>query len=248
MSEQPLTGKSTGFDYPAWKEDLDDETLKQSMQVYYDERASEYVDWFLRTGLYDRPDTNAQFLSGLRQLEEEVGAFGVRGVNRVLEIACGIGWWTSLLAQSGREVIGLDYAPRMLAQCRKRLAHNDVDATLVRASAYALPFAANAVNGCLMGFFLSHVPHEDVAPLLAAVARAVGPGGEVLIIDSSLPSLDGVETEVQQRPLRDGTLHPALKVYYGEEGLSHILKPYAENLTVKKVEELFITACYRAPG
>ncbi|MDE2841477.1 MAG: hypothetical protein OXM03_12690, partial [Chloroflexota bacterium] len=70
MSENPPTGKSTGFDYDAWEEDLDNETLKLSMQVYYDQRASEYVDWFLRTGLYDRPETNEPFLSGIRQLEE----------------------------------------------------------------------------------------------------------------------------------------------------------------------------------
>ena len=248
MSEQPLTGKSTGFDYPAWHEDLDDENLKQSMQVYYDERAGEYVDWFLRTGLYDRPETNAPFLSGLRQLEEEVTALGARGAGRILEVACGIGWWTSLLAQSGREVIAFDYGPRMLAECRKRLAHNEADAALVRASAYAFPFADSAMSGCLMGFFFSHVPHADVGPLLGAVNRAVRPGGEVLIIDSSLPALDDVETEVQQRPLRDGSLHPALKVYYGASGLSRILEPFAENLTVKKVEGLFICARYRTPG
>ena len=248
MSEQPETGKSTGFDYPAWDQDLDDETLKQSMQVYYDERASEYVDWFLRTGLYDRPETNAPFLDGLRRLEEEVAAFGERRAGPVLEVACGIGWWTSLLAQAGREVIAFDYGPRMLAQCRERLARNDVNAALVRASAYAFPFAERAVDGCLMGFFFSHVPHEDVSPLLSAVGQTVRPGGEVLIIDSSLPSLDGVETEVQQRPLRDGSLHPALKVYYGVDGLTSVLEPFAENLTVEKIEGLFIAARYRTLG
>ena len=247
MSEHPPQGKSTGFDYPAWEEDLDSATLKRSMQVYYDQRANEYVDWFLRTGLYDRPETNAPFLSGLRRLEEEAAAFGAAGAGPILEIACGIGWWTSLLAQSGRPVVAFDYGPRMLAECRKRLTHNNLEAALVRASAYAFPFAADAVDGCFMGFFLSHVPHEDVASLLSAVGRAVRPGGEVLIVDSSLPPLDGVETEIQQRPLRDGSLHPALKVYYGPDGLSRVLAPFAENLTVEKVEGLFITARYRAP-
>ena len=242
MSKDPETGKSTGFDYAPWEQELDSETLKQSMQVYYDERASEYVDWFLRTGLYDRPETNEPFLSGLRQLEEDVAAFGE---GRVLEIACGIGWWTSLLAQSGREVVALDYGPRMLAECRKRLALNDTHAALVRASAYALPFADNSVDSCFFGFFFSHVPHEDVAPFLSEVNRVVRPGGGVCIIDSSLPSLDLVETEIQRRPLTDGSLYPALKVYYGTKGLSQVLGPFAEDLEIKKVEGLFITAHYR---
>ena len=243
MSEQPQTGKSTGFDYEAWDEEVDNETLKQSMQVYYDQRASEYVDWFLRTGLYDRPETNEPFLSGIRQLEEELASFGE---GRILEVACGIGWWTSLLAQSAREVVALDYGPRMLTECRKRLALNETRAALVRASAYTLPFADNSVDGCFFGFFFSHVPHEDVAPFLSEVRRVVRPGGRVCIFDSSLPALDEVETEIQTRPLRDGSLHPALKVYYGAKGLARVLEPFAEQLTIEKVEGLFITAHYRS--
>ena len=242
MSEPPLTGKSTGFDYPAWDEELDGETLKQSMQVYYDERASEYVDWFLRTGLYDRPETNEAFLAGIRQLEQELGAFGE---GRILEVACGIGWWTSLLAQAGLDVVALDYGPRMLTECRKRLTLNNAQAGLVRASAYALPFAANSVDCCFFGFFFSHVPHEDVIPFLREVERVVRPGGQVCIFDSTLPPLDLVETEIQRRPLRDGSIHPALKVYYGESGLSQVLEPFAENLTIRKIEGLFIAARYQ---
>lgn len=242
MSNDPATGKSTGFDYESWGQDLDGETLKQSMQVYYNQRAGEYVDWFLRTGLYDRPETNEAFLSGLRQLEEELAEFGE---GRVLEIACGIGWWTSLLAKSGREVVALDYGPRMLAECRKRLDLNDADASLLRASAYALPFADNSFDSCFFGFFFSHVPHEDVSPFLSEVGRVVRPGGQVCIFDSSLPTLELVETEVQSRPLRDGSLFPALKVYYGTQGLSQTLAPFAVDLAVKKIEGLFIAAQYR---
>ena len=247
MSEQDLSGKSTGFDYSAWDEELDSETLKQSMQVYYDHRASEYVDWFLRTGLYDRPETNEAFLSGLRQLEERVTAFGQDGEGPVLEIACGIGWWTSLLAQSRREVVALDYGPQMLAECRKRLTFNSVHAALVRASAYALPYADNVFDSCYFGFFFSHVPHEDVAPFLSEVQRVVRPGGRVLIADSSLPTVDLVETEIQTRPLRDGSIYPALKVYYGERGLTRVLAPFAEDLAIEKIEGLFVAAHYRVP-
>lgn len=245
MSNDPATGKSTGFDYESWEQDLDGETLKQSMQVYYNQRASEYVDWFLRTGLYDRPETNEPFLRGLRQLEEELAGIGE---GRVLEIACGIGWWTSLLAQSGQEVVALDYGPRMLAECRKRLALNETHAALLRASAYALPFADNSVDSCFFGFFFSHVPHEDVGPFLNEVGRVVRPGGQVCILDSSLPALELVETEVQRRPLRDGSIFPALKVYYGTQGMAHVLEPFANELSVKKIEGLFIAAQYRTPS
>jgi demethylmenaquinone methyltransferase/2-methoxy-6-polyprenyl-1,4-benzoquinol methylase len=292
MSEQPPTGKSTGFDYDAWDEELDSTALKEAMQVYYDQRASEYVDWFLRTGLYDRPETNEAFLAGLRQLEDELHSFGG---GRILEIACGIGWWTSILARAsqqtgvanraaegdtatldlgnapttidatglpqsetgvgreeieaqGRQVVALDYGPSMLAECRKRLTFNRAQAALLRASAYALPFAEDSFDSCFFGFFFSHVPHEDVAPFLSEVKRVVRPGGHVCIFDSSLPTLDHVETEIQQRPLRDGSLFPALKVYYGATGLAQVLEPFAEELSIKKVEGLFISANYRSPG
>ena len=108
---------------------------------------------------------------------------------------------------------------------------------------YRLPTTLSTV--VFFGFFFSHVPHEDVSPLLSEVSRVVRPGGGVCIIDSSLPSLDLVETEIQRRPLSDGSLYPALKVYYGAKGLAQVLGPFAEDLEIKKVEGLFITAHYR---
>jgi len=46
------------------------------MQDYYDQRAEEYIDWFLRTGLHDDPQTNTAFFRALREIEEMVEEFG----------------------------------------------------------------------------------------------------------------------------------------------------------------------------
>ncbi len=243
--ETPMPGKSTGFDYEEWTGSLDKESLKRVMQTYYDERAEEYIDWFLRTGLYDRPETNEPFLRGLRELEEVVEAFGA---GRVLDIACGIGWWTSLLARHATGVVALDYAPGMLRECRRRLALNGVTVDLVRGSAYQLPYADDTFDGAFIGLFVSHVPREDVAAFLTEVGRVVRPGGRVLIVDSTLPELDDVQEELQKRPLRSGATYPALKVYYGEAGLSRALAPFAQHLRVRTVESLFVMATYRVPG
>lgn len=74
------------------------EVLLEEQVAYYRARASEYDDWFLRRGRYDRgvvrnlrwfeqvEQVRARLASAQAELPENV---------RVLELACGTGLWTT---------------------------------------------------------------------------------------------------------------------------------------------------------
>jgi demethylmenaquinone methyltransferase/2-methoxy-6-polyprenyl-1,4-benzoquinol methylase len=195
--------------------------LYEEMRQYYARRAPEYDDWYSRAGRYDDPATNALWHGEVAALGHIAASYG-RG--RLLDIACGTGRWTERFAANPRvtEVTALDGATEMLAQTRERLAAAGCRATLVQGDAYALPFADASFDCAFSGFFLSHVPPERVSAWLAEVRRVLRPGGSLLIFDSLLPE-GRQEVQVQQRPLKDGSQHRVLKVYYTPATLIGVL-------------------------
>ena len=225
----------------------DGETLDREMRRYYAQRAPEYDDWYDRVGRYDNPETNATWHGEVAQLERIADSFGA---GRLLDIACGTGRWTARFAANARvsSVTGLDQAPEMLAQTRARLAAAGHTATLVRGDAYALPFADGAFDCCFFGFFLSHVPEADLPRFVGEVRRVLRPGGSLLIFDSALPA-GGKAVQVQDRPLKDGSRHRVLKVYYTPETLREALALAAApgSITAETTGRFFVVGRGRTP-
>lgn len=204
--------------------------LDDAMRQYYARRAPEYDDWYDRLGRYDDPATNAMWHTEMAALERIAAAFGA---GHLLDIACGTGRWTAHFAANPHvtHVTALDQAAEMLAQTQSRLRAAGLDATLVQGDAYALPFPDRSFNSAFFGFFLSHVPLDGVPSFLAEVRRVLHPDGHILVFDSLLPA-GRSPAEVQDRPLKDGSHHAVLKIYYTPETLAAALAAGAAPGTV----------------
>src|SRR5215210_4670274 len=99
------------------------------MRRYYGERALEYDDWWLGTGLFaerDRPGWS-------EELEELAAVVGALAPARTLDVACGTGMLTRHLRG---DVVGLDRSEAMLAVASQRLP----GARFVQGDAVPLPF------------------------------------------------------------------------------------------------------------
>jgi ubiquinone/menaquinone biosynthesis C-methylase UbiE len=204
--------------------------LDSAMRQYYARRAPEYDDWYDRLGRYDDPATNHVWHAELAALGRLAATFGA---GHLLDIACGTGRWTAHFAANPNvtHVTALDQAPEMLAQTEARLRAAGLHASLVQGDAYILPFTDATFDSAFFGFFLSHVPLDQVSPFLAEVRRILRPGGQLLVFDSLLPA-GRPALEVQDRPLKDGSHHPVLKVYYTPETLTAALASVAAPGTV----------------
>lgn len=181
---------------------------------YYARRAPEYERF------YDKPERQAD----LTVLRERVARlFAGR---RVLEVACGTGYWTAAIAPHAREVTALDVNEQVLALAREKpLPAGKVE--FLSADAYALPDFGRRHDSLFAAFWWSHVPRARLDHFLGGCVRAAAPGAMLAFLDgrfvegSSTPIArrDAEGNSYQARRLNDGSEHEVLKNYPAESEL-----------------------------
>jgi len=104
-----------------------------------------------------------------REKEAVLDALGPVEAKNVLEIACGTGRFTVLLAERGADIVGLDISGPMLQQGLEKARRANVDATLeyMRGDAARLPFPDDHFDAVFaMRFFhLADTPAEFLAEM-----------------------------------------------------------------------------------
>lgn len=101
----------------------------------------------------------------------------VGGLGPVLDVGCGPGHVSAHLAVRGLDVRGVDLSPQMVEHARR--AHPHLDFRV--ASATALDLAPASLGGVLGWWSLFNLPRDVLPEVLAEFARALVPGGRVLV-------------------------------------------------------------------
>jgi SAM-dependent methyltransferase len=185
------------------------------MLAYYEARAGEYDDWYLRRGRYARgPIHDAAWNAELDGAGTWLDGLPIHG--EIVELAAGTGWWSPLLASKG-ELSLYDAAEAPLERARERLVAHRLRAHLHVRDAWAEP--DRRVDALVCGFWLSHVPRTRTGEFLALARRWLKPGGIFAFIDS-LPdpqsgAADNPEPgrDLAVRRLDDGREFTIPKVY-----------------------------------
>jgi SAM-dependent methyltransferase len=95
----------------------------------------------------------------------------------ILDVGCGSGHFGSEVARRGAAYVGVDLSMGMLGSVRQLFEEGRLQARLVRADAFRLPFASKKFDGAIcVGVVNYHRPREIGALLteLARVCRSVG--------------------------------------------------------------------------
>ena len=100
----------------------------------------------------------------------------------VLELACGPGTWTAMLAQRAASVTAVDGAPEMLREAAASAPGENV--TFVQADLFSWR-PERRYDAIFFGFWLSHVPDERFDAFWSTVADALAPGGHVVFVDDA---------------------------------------------------------------
>jgi SAM-dependent methyltransferase len=203
--------------------------VDRSMIDYYEARAPEYDDWYLRRGRYERGAIHdAAWNAELDAAGRWLDALPWHG--EIVELAAGTGWWSPLLASRG-ELSLYDTSAAALDRARERLVAHGLRAHLHIRDAWAEP--DRTVDGLFLGFWLSHVPRDRLAAFLGLAHRWLKPGGHLAFIDSlSDPASGAVDhptaaADQSLRRLDDGREFTIVKAYYEPDHLAAALRATA---------------------
>jgi SAM-dependent methyltransferase len=135
----------------------------------YDRTAARYAERFHRH-LEDKPIDRAM-----------ISAFAdliVSGVNkRVLDIGCGTGFTTALLAERGLEAVGIDLSDNMIAHARQLYPDLAFDV----GSMLSIDANDGSVGGVCAWYSIIHVPDTHLTGVFAEFHRVLASTGRVLL-------------------------------------------------------------------
>ena len=215
--------------------------------AYYRARAGEYDEWWFRTGRYDRgPVFNTQWHAETAAVESALEAWlAARRPANLLELACGTGLFTRLVAPRVERLTAVDASPEVIAINGARVGAGNVDYHEADLFAWQPKQRYDAV---FFSFWLSHVPDERFEAFWTLVAAALAPGGSVYLIDSAFDPtstakdhvLPGPNTGIVTRKLNDGREFRIVKIFYEPEALAAKLKPLGWRAELAQTPRYFV--------
>jgi SAM-dependent methyltransferase len=212
---------------PAAQAEPGTSTHEDELVPYYEARAAEYDEWYLRRGRYSHG-----LVSDMGwEMELTVASTWLDGLplgGEIVELAAGTGWWTALLAAKG-DLHAYDAAGAPLDRARSRLVAHGLRAHLHVRDAWAAP--DRAVDSLFSGFWLSHVPRPRLAEFLGIARAWLRPGGIYAAIDSQPDAASGTvdrlpapAPDLALRRLADGREFTIPKVLYRADELAEALR------------------------
>jgi 2-polyprenyl-3-methyl-5-hydroxy-6-metoxy-1,4-benzoquinol methylase len=189
-----------------------------SLIDYYAQRATEYER------LYERPERQAD-LAVLKKL----CAQSLAG-QRVLEIACGTGYWTQAVSQTAKSIVATDINAEMLQIAQAKTYGCEI--RFQQANAFDLKALGKSdfTAGLAMAWW-SHLRKSELKGFLDGFHRHFRPGSILVFMDnrfvagSSTPisRTDGEGNTYQSRRLENGTSHEVLKNFPSEHQVQIVL-------------------------
>jgi demethylmenaquinone methyltransferase/2-methoxy-6-polyprenyl-1,4-benzoquinol methylase len=196
------------------------------MRNYYAARAPEY------DRIYLKPERQVD----LRAIEQWV--MRQFAAARVLEIACGTGYWTQFIAAVAARVTATDLTPETIGIARSRVTQPNVEFLI--GDAYAPAECPGQFDAAFAGFWFSHVPRARREEFLTNLDAALAPGAKVVLLDnlfvegssSAIAEQDADGNTYQLRHLSDGTTHRVLKNFPSPAELRSLARRAGPNARV----------------
>ncbi|GHO42169.1 hypothetical protein KSX_03320 [Ktedonospora formicarum] len=190
------------------------QTLEE-MKRYYQACGSKYDEIINCQGRYDQgPELNARWFAEWDEVVAQLHAFHLAG--DVLELAAGTGIWTQQLLRSASTITSVDASAEMLTVNQAKVASPRV--TYVLADLFSWQ-PERVYDALFFGFWLSHVPREQLDTFLHSCWTWLRPGGKIFFVDDAVGPTLAPDTlsrsgQIETRILHDGRSFEIVKNYY----------------------------------
>lgn len=209
--------------------------MNTNLPQYYAQRAAHYDD------IYRQPERQ----DDLEDLGERVQELLIG--KKVLEVACGTGYWTEKIAGLADSIVATDINPVMLELAQNKLANLGLPGIHFElANSLALP--SGDFDACLAGFWWSHVPRAEQSPFLDGIRHSCGSGTLLVMFDNcevegeTLPiartDLEGNTFQIRRLP--DGSRHEVLKNYPTDSALRKKLAVHARDIRLVRNDNFWL--------
>ena len=175
------------------------------------DQTQEYFD-----GVADKWDEMRRAFFGEGVRRAAVHAAGVGPGQIVADVGTGTGFIAKAAIEAGARVIGIDNSEGMLAQVRERFAGRAFEAR--QGDTDALPLADGEMDAVLGNMVLHHAP--DPAGAIREMARALKPGGRLVITDADTHDYEWLRTEQHDRWL--GFERSDVAQWFSDAGLADV--------------------------
>jgi len=150
---------------------------------------------------------------------------------KVLDVGCGTGRWTSRLAATGANVIGVDKSSAMLKFAKKRVGK----AKFLLMDSRKLKFQPNSFNFVFQSLMLSHMP--DWKKAVKEMIRVCKPGGLIFISDINGARLFGKPQEMPFSVSKKNTVQFVIYPIMPSEIIEFALKSNCELMEFKEPKQ-----------
>jgi len=205
------------------------------LAAYYASRAAEYER------IYARPERQAE----LTALRARIGRmFAGR---RVLELACGTGYWTEVIASSAAQITAIDINEEVLRIARtKSYPKNQVE--FISGDSYSPADFGRRHDALFAEFWWSHVPLGGMDAFLKSATQAVARGALLAFLDNryvagsstAISRRDAEGNAYQTRKLDDGSTHEVLKNFPDEGELIQRASRFGWGANVELLEHYWL--------
>ncbi|SET90125.1 demethylmenaquinone methyltransferase / 2-methoxy-6-polyprenyl-1,4-benzoquinol methylase [Salinibacillus kushneri] len=144
--------------------------------------------------IYDKYDVMNSVISFQRHKawrKDVMKRMDVKPGDKALDVCCGTGDWTFALGDivgKAGQVIGIDFSQNMLSIAQDKLDQNNLpQISFKHGDAMNLPFEDHSFDYVTIGFGLRNVP--DYLHVLKEMTRVVKPGGKVVCLETSQPTI-----------------------------------------------------------
>ena len=214
--------------------------MNRNLVAYYNSRAKEYDQVYLNPAEQNDLQASAQILQAL-----------FAGKN-VLEIACGTGYWTGLIARTATSVYATDINESVIELAKNRYPEAG-NISFAVADMFHLP-THKKYGGVFGGFAWSHILLQQLDGFLASLKTALDPGAVIAFMDSNMVAggahdrqrivqTDEAGNTYQQRVLGDGSAHLVLKNFPTEEFLAQKLAGIGTGFHYERLEFYWVASC-----
>lgn len=208
-----------------------DNSLKNSMFQYYDERALEYDEIYLCGKGPASISNSSAYIEETNKLKTVIKkiCFG-----KILDIPSGTAFWLPSYSDKCESVLLVDQSKAMLDESMKRAQQNGVGycCETLNGDVFDIDLFTNKFNIILIGFFISHLTEQEEYTFISRMKSSLNNKGKILVLDSTWNQQRALTREKegkQVRRLNNGTQFNIYKKYFDQTdiesfGSKHNLK------------------------